>query len=124
MNSQSLYPLQMVLREVLVLNHLSPSNIANLSPTADATTFDTEQTNIDNWVDSWAEEFVTGAKSITNHWSSYLSGLKAFDLSSYMKTLQHAGRPINTNVPLYHQNQANLGGQGPAKGPRSALWLE
>ena len=32
LNSQNLYPLQMVLREVLVLNQLSPSNIANLSP--------------------------------------------------------------------------------------------
>jgi ABC-type glycerol-3-phosphate transport system permease component len=31
LNSQSLYPLQMVLREVLVLNQLSPSDIANLS---------------------------------------------------------------------------------------------
>lgn len=31
LNSQNLYPLQMVLREVLVLNELSPSDIANLS---------------------------------------------------------------------------------------------
>lgn len=32
LNSQNLYPLQMVLREVLVLNQLSPNAISNLSP--------------------------------------------------------------------------------------------
>ena len=83
-----------------------PTNV--FVPISEATTFDTEQTNIDNWVDSWTEEFVTGAKSVTTDWSSYLSGLKALGLSSYMKMLQQASRPINTNVPLYHKNNANL----------------
>jgi putative aldouronate transport system substrate-binding protein len=83
-----------------------PTNV--FVPLEDATAFDTEQTNIDNWVDSWTEEFVTGAKSVTNDWSSYISGLKALGLASYMKTLQQVSHPINTNVALYHRNQANL----------------
>ena len=32
LNSQSLFPLQLVLREVLVLNELSPSALSGLSP--------------------------------------------------------------------------------------------
>lgn len=77
-------------------------------PAADASSFSTEQTNIDNYVDEWTDEFVTGAKSITSDWSSYVSGLKALGLTSYLQTLQKAGKPLNTDVPLYQKSPSDI----------------
>ena len=78
-------------------------------PGADASSFATEQTNIDNYVDQWTEEFVTGSKSVTTDWKSYVSGLNALGLSAYMKTIQSImGQPLNTDVPEYETNQAEI----------------
>lgn len=77
-------------------------------PTASTSSFSTEQTNIDNYVDEWTDEFVTGAKSITGDWSSYVSGLKALGLTSYLETLQKAGKPLDTDVPLYEKSPSDI----------------
>lgn len=71
-------------------------------PETDAESYATEQTNIDNYVAQWAEEFITGGKSLTSDWSSYMSGLNGLGLTSYLSVTQHSIKgPVDTDIPLY-----------------------
>jgi putative aldouronate transport system substrate-binding protein len=71
-------------------------------PPADAESYATLQTNIENYVGQWAEEFVVGAKSLTSDWSSYLSGLKSLGLSSYITlTEKNSTLPIDTRTAYF-----------------------
>lgn len=65
-------------------------------------TYATEQTNLDNYVQQWTDEFVTGQRSLPGDWSSYLAGLRRLGLENYVKTsqgLMHA--PLDTDVPAF-----------------------
>jgi putative aldouronate transport system substrate-binding protein len=71
-------------------------------PEADAETYATQQTNIDNYVAQWTEEFITGSKSLTSDWSGYVSGLNSLGLAQYLSVTQKSIKgPVNTDVSLY-----------------------
>jgi hypothetical protein len=64
---------------------------------ADAQTYATLTTNIDNYVDQWNEEFITGSEPLSK-WSQYVAGVKSLGLSQYL-SLTKSGmvRPFNTS---------------------------
>lgn len=71
--------------------------------------FGTEQTNINNYVDQWKAEFITGAKSTDNDWNAYISGLDKLGLKDYLATLQKdMGKPFDTTAAAYQPNQAEI----------------
>jgi putative aldouronate transport system substrate-binding protein len=82
-----------------------PNDGALWVPQADAETFATELTNIDNYVTEWTDDFVTGEKSISADWGAYVKGLDNLGLGQYMKILREAvsrsGGPVDTYVPAY-----------------------
>ena len=78
-------------------------------PTADGASFGTLQTNIDTYVDQWTDEFITGQKSLTSDWNSYVSGLNHLGMSSYMGDVTKImGAPLNTDVPLYQSSPSDI----------------
>jgi len=89
-----------------------PNDGALWVPQADAETFATELTNIDNYVSEWTDQFVTGEKSITADWSSYVTGLKKLGLAQYLKILSEAvtrsGGAVDTFVPAYEPIPADM----------------
>lgn len=70
-------------------------------PLNDAQTYGTEATNLTNYVEQWTDEFITGAKSLTSQWSTYLNGLNSLGLKSFLTTTQQAAKHAitNTHVP-------------------------
>lgn len=67
-------------------------------PKADTQQYATEQTNIDNYVSQWTDEFITGEKSTATEWKSYLAGLAGLNLKNYLHLAQKAmGTPEHTN---------------------------
>lgn len=48
------------------------------------------KTNINSYVDQNALQFITGNKSLDKDWDSYLKGLEALNLKSYMEIMQKA----------------------------------
>ncbi len=78
-------------------------------PTADGAAFGTLQTNIDTYVDQWTDEFITGQKSLTSNWNTYVSGLNSLGLSKYMAYVDKIeGTPLNTDVPLYQSSPSDI----------------
>lgn len=78
-------------------------------PTADGSAFGTLQTNIDTYVDQWTGEFITGQKSLTSGWNTYVSGLNKLGLASYMKYVKKIeGTPLNTDVSLYQSSPSDI----------------
>ena len=78
-------------------------------PTADGASFGTLQTNIDTYVDQWTDEFITGQKSLSSDWNSYVSGLNHLGMSSYMGDVTKImGAPLNTDVPLYQSSASDI----------------
>lgn len=74
-------------------------------PQSDSEQYAADATNIDSYVAQWTDEFITGEKSITADWSSYVAGLDSLGLASYMKTSQKfMGAPLKTDVPAYQRN--------------------
>ena len=66
-------------------------------PTADSQTYASLETNIDDYVEQWADEFVDGTKSISTDWTSYLHGLNGLRLAQYTAlTKQSMGAPLST----------------------------
>ena len=66
-------------------------------PTADSQTYASLETNIDDYVEQWADEFVDGTKSLSTDWSSYLHGLNGLGLTQYTAlTQQSMGAPLST----------------------------
>ncbi len=78
----------------------SPSEVVPSSiwvPTADAQTYASLETNINDYVEQWADEFVDGTKSISTDWTSYLHGLNGLRLTQYTAlTKQSMGAPLST----------------------------
>lgn len=71
--------------------------------------FGTEQTNLNNFVEQWKAEFITGAKSVDKDWDSYLKGLDKLGLKNYLQTLQKdMGKPFDTTAASYQPNQAEI----------------
>lgn len=55
-------------------------------------------TNIDNYVNQWTDEFITGSKSLSQDWNTYVSGVQALELNQYLSMTQSAmGKPFNTS---------------------------
>lgn len=78
-------------------------------PASEAQTYATEQTNIDNYVASFTDEFITGEKSLRSDWSSYLSGLRRLGLANYMSISQKVmGKPENANIPDYNKSPSDI----------------
>lgn len=76
---------------------------------SDVQQFGTEQTNINNYVEQWKAEFVTGAKSTDKDWNSYVSGLQHLGLKAYLSTLQKdMGKPFGTAAASYQANQDEI----------------
>ncbi|MFC5653285.1 extracellular solute-binding protein [Paenibacillus solisilvae] len=48
------------------------------------------QTNINNYVDQNALQFITGNKSLDKDWDSYIKGIDSMDLKSYLEIMQKA----------------------------------
>ncbi len=72
-----------------------PSSIW-VSPT-NAQTYASLETNIDDYVTQWADEFVDGSKSLSSDWGSYLKGLNGLSLGNYTALTQQAmGSPLST----------------------------
>lgn len=59
------------------------------------------ETNIDDYVQQWADEFVTGTKSLGTDWSSYLKGLNGLRVGEYTAlTKRFMGTPFSTATYL------------------------
>lgn len=68
-------------------------------PAAMTQQYYTEQTNIDNYVIQWADEFIVGSKSLSKDWNSYIQGLQNLGLQQYMQmTQKYMGKPFNTSA--------------------------
>ena len=66
-------------------------------PPADSQTFATLETNIADYVEQWADQFVDGTKSLSTDWNSYLHGLNGLRLAQYTAlTKQSMGAPLST----------------------------
>jgi putative aldouronate transport system substrate-binding protein len=66
-------------------------------PPADSQTFATLETNIGDYVEQWADQFVDGAKSLSTDWNSYVHGLNGLRLAQYTAlTKQSMGTPLST----------------------------
>lgn len=73
-------------------------------PRSESEQYDTEQTNIDNYVGEWQAYFETGEKSLTSSWGQYLAGLKALGLASYLKVAKQVmGAPMQTSKGMLYQ---------------------
>lgn len=82
--------------------------IAWVTPT-ESEQFGSEQTNIINYVESATDQFITGSKSLTSDWSSYLSGLNKLGLADYMSTLTKAmTKPLDASVSEYQPSQSDI----------------
>lgn len=78
-------------------------------PESQSQQYATEQTNLNNYVAQWTDEFITGQKSITGDWNAYLNGLKSLDVSDYVKMSQQAmGTPVNAHVAADEPSQADI----------------
>lgn len=77
-------------------------------PPADNETYQTEQTNLVNYVEQWTDEFITGAKSISGEWNGYLKGLDSLGVKNYLKITQEVAHPANTDVPLDQQSPSDV----------------
>lgn len=77
-------------------------------PESDAETYAEEQTNIDDYVSQWTDEFLTGEKSITADWNSYVAGLQKLDLKGYLQIAQKAmrGQAENADIPQYQRSES------------------
>jgi putative aldouronate transport system substrate-binding protein len=72
-----------------------PSSIW-VSP-ANAQTYASLETNINDYVTQWADEFVDGSKSLSTDWGSYLKGLNGLSVNNYTALTQQAmGTPLST----------------------------
>jgi putative aldouronate transport system substrate-binding protein len=69
-----------------------------------------EQTNINDYVNQWLVEFITGTKSLTSDWNSYVQGVQNLGLPQYLQTAQTAmGTPMNTMAgTLFKKNWATI----------------
>lgn len=66
-------------------------------PSAEAQTYASLETNVNDYVEQWADEFVTGTKSLSSDWSSYLKGLNGLGVTKYTTlTQQSMGAPLST----------------------------
>lgn len=72
--------------------------------------FGLEQTNINNFVSQWTAEFITGTKSLSSDWNSYVQGIQNLGLTQYLQTAQKAmGTPMNTMTgTLFKKNEATI----------------
>lgn len=80
-------------------------------PPSEAQQYASYQTNISDYVQQWTDEFITGAKPLSQ-WSSYLSGLKGLGLQQYTKMSESAQTsPIPTlaDGPNYREVKISLG---------------
>jgi putative aldouronate transport system substrate-binding protein len=67
-------------------------------PPKDAQTYAFDETNIDDYVNEWTADFVTGAKPLSD-WTTYVAGLKKLGLSQYLTLSQrYMGKPFNTSA--------------------------
>lgn len=56
------------------------------------------QTNIDNYVNQWMDQFIAGTKSLSKDWNTYIQGLNGLGLQQYLQTTQqYMGKPFNTS---------------------------
>ena len=56
------------------------------------------QTNINNYVTQWADEFITGTKDLTKDWNSYVQGVNNLGLQQYLQMSQSSmGKPFDTS---------------------------
>ena len=60
--------------------------------------YSSQAANIDTYVQQWAGQFITGAKSVDKDWSAYLKGLNGLGLAQYTATSQKAMKaPLSTS---------------------------
>lgn len=91
-------------------------------PPSKSETYAADATNIESYVAQWTDEFITGEKSITGDWSSYVAGLDSLGLASYVQTSQQLMRsPVRTDVPEYERN-VSAAEDLLKLGPVPALW--
>lgn len=57
-------------------------------PPKDAENYALIQTNITNYIQQWTDEFITGQKSLTKDWSTYVRGLNGLQLSEFVGLAQ------------------------------------
>ena len=56
------------------------------------------QTNINNFVNQWTDQFIVGTKNLNTDWSSYVQGVNSLGLSQYLQLSQSAmGKPFDTS---------------------------
>jgi putative aldouronate transport system substrate-binding protein len=59
--------------------------------------FTLEQTNINNFVNQWTAQFITGNKSLNSDWNTFVQGVKNLGLAQFLQTAQKAmGTPMDT----------------------------
>lgn len=64
--------------------------------------YSTLSTNINDYVAQWTDEFITGQKSLTSDWDTYLSGLKSLGLARFLDlSKRYMVQPIDTRVAAY-----------------------
>jgi putative aldouronate transport system substrate-binding protein len=64
---------------------------------ADAQTYASLATGIADYVNQWADEFITGSKSLSKDWGAYLTGLDGLGVAKYTAlTKQFMGAPLST----------------------------
>lgn len=65
---------------------------------SDIQTYTTTQTNINNYVNQWTDEFITGTKSISKDWNAYVKGVQNLGLAQYISMSEKAmGQPFDTS---------------------------
>jgi putative aldouronate transport system substrate-binding protein len=76
----------------------------------DAETYATVSTNIINYVQESADQFILGTKSLSaSSWASYVSGLNSLGLKQYLSiTKQSMGSPLNTSSFTPNITEVNL----------------
>ena len=75
---------------------------------ANAQNYSTLTTNIDNYINQWNEEFISGSESLSAAtWKSYVSGVKSLGLRQYL-TLTRSGMVAPFNTSHFKENVAQV----------------
>ncbi len=69
--------------------------------------YSTLQTNINNYVDQWTEEFITGSEPLSTGWTSYVSGVKSLGLAQYL-SLTKSGMVAPFNTSSFKEDVAQV----------------
>jgi len=79
-----------------------PAVGATWIPPAQAQQYEMMQTNINNYVSQWSDQFIVGTRDLNRDWSTYVQGVNNLGLQQYLQIAQSAmGKPFDTTSPLF-----------------------